>query len=152
MSPLLPKPRFPWVALTAIVGALLGLDNSASACATMGTADCCVAIRCCRQASGSAKTTPDVARTPVAHEGVPARAGGACLDAPAGCACRLQAPTAPGSSERRIDENRLDPGHNVAAKGFDLCVTPRPLAASIPPAASPPRKSPLYLRNSRLLI
>ncbi len=87
----------------------------------------------------------------MAHLLIPSPGGNVCPN-PAGCACSPQAPTAPEPNGQRIEEDRREPGRDDAAASLDLASVFRPFLGPVAPTVSPPRKSPLYLRNSRLLI
>jgi len=141
--------RFSWIALAALVGASLVAGDASATCTSMSDSGGCRA-RCCGKASKSA--TPIRAAVPATvAQHIPPQDGNVCPDVP-GCNCRPQAPTAPEPKERRAGESRLDLGRNVEAGWLDLGGVFRPFIGPVPPTISPPQKSPLYLRNSRLLI
>jgi uncharacterized membrane protein YhaH (DUF805 family) len=106
---------------------------------------------CCK-APASASPTPEAAGPAMARQHVPARTGDVCPDAP-GCECRSQAPTAPEPKPgQRTTVERSDPGRDAALGWLDFDAAPRLMTFSVPATAGPPRKLPIYLRNSRLLI
>jgi hypothetical protein len=146
----LSKLRFSWIALAAFVGASLVTGDASAACGSM-MADGGCRPACCCQASESvtpvrAAPAPATVRLPL-----PFQIGGACPNA-AGCHCRPQAPPAPEPKGQRAEESRPDPGRSPEAGWLDLGCVFRPFIGLVPPTGSPPQKSPLYLRHSRLLI
>jgi len=150
--PLAPfRPRFSWIALVAFVGAVL-TAGEASACQAMLHAGACPAVCGCCKAAEPAMSVPDdvVAATAgllVAPGSEP------CQTAPAGgCACCSEAPTAPEPKGQRAGENRPDPSRQVAVGWPGFHSISRASINPVVPTISPPNKSPLYLRISRLLI
>jgi hypothetical protein len=144
------KLRFSWIALAAVVGASLVAGDASAACGSM-TSDGGSRPACCRQASESV-TPVRAAPEPVTVPQLPPfQDSGACPDT-AGCHCRPQAPPAPEPKRQRAGESRPDPGRSTEAGRLDLGGVSRPFIGPVPPTGSPPQKSPLYLRHSRLLI
>ncbi len=143
------KLRFSLFALAAFVGASLLTGDASAGCTSMPDAGECRAVCCCE---ASESTTPIRAGVPATFgEQIPSQNGNVCPDLP-GCHCRPQAPTAPEPKQRRAGENRPDPGRDAAAEWLEIGGVFRPVISPVPPTISPPGKSPLYLRNSRLLI
>jgi hypothetical protein len=143
------KLRFSWIALAAWVGASLVTGDASAACTSMPDAGGCRPV-CCRKASKSATPIRVVVSATVGQH-FPSDDGSVCPDA-AGCHCCPPAPTAPEPKERRGRESRPDPGRNAEAGWLHIGGVFRPLIGPIPRTISQPRKFPLYLRNSRLLI
>ena len=145
------KPRHSWIALAAFVGALLTSSGVSASCTKPDAGACPPVCGCCKT-PGSDSPTPEAAGTTTVHRQVPTRTGDVCPDAP-GCECRPQAPTAPEPKPgQRTTVEKSDPGRDAALGWLDFDTTPRLMTFSVPATASPPRKLPLYLRNSRLLI
>ncbi len=149
MSIAFSKLRISAIALAAFVGASLMSGDAFASCTSMSDAAGCRAVCCCK-ASESATPTR-IATAATVGQDVPFENGNVCPDLP-GCHCRPQAPTAPEPREQRANESRLDPGRDAAAGWIEIASVSRPITSPAPPTISPPRKSPLYLRNSRLLI
>jgi hypothetical protein len=143
------KLRISAIALAAFVGASLMTADAFASCTSMPDAAGCQAVCCCK-ASESA-TPIRIASPATVGQDVPLENGNVCPDLP-GCHCRPQTPTAPQPEERRADESRPDPGRDRAAGSLEIADVSRPTISPAPPTISPPRKAPLYLRNSRLLI
>ena len=87
--------------------------------------------------------------TVVGH--VPVTGGIVCPTSP-GCCCRPESPVAPQPKSYQEGENTPDSGHDAAVPGWFHAATTRPFFDAVPTTIGSPRKSPLYLRNSRLLI
>jgi hypothetical protein len=147
----LAKLRLSWIALAAFVGASLVTDGASAACTPMPDAGACPPVCGCCKASESATPIRAAAEPLAVGEQIPSRDGNACPFVP-GCQCRPPAPTAPQPKERRAEESRPDPGRIAAAGWLDPGGVFRPYIGPVPPTSSPPQASPLYLRNSRLLI
>ena len=143
------KLRISAIALAAFVGASLMTADAFASCTSMPDAAGCRAVCCC-QPSESA-TPIRVSETATADQASPFGNGNLC-PVPPGCHCRPQTPTAPQPKERSADESRPDPGRDRAAGWLEIAGTSRPTISPAPPTIIPSRKSPLYLRNSRLLI
>jgi hypothetical protein len=145
------RPRFSWITLAAFVGAVL-TAGEASACQAMPDAGACPPACGCCQAAEPAMPVPDDA-VPATAGTLLAPGGEHCRPAPAGgCACRSEAPTAPEPTVKRSDESRPDPSRDVAVGWPGLAGISRASIDPVLPTISPPQKSPLYLRISRLLI
>ncbi len=55
-----PKPRFPWIAVAALVGASLAAGDASASCSSMPDAGACPPACCCK-ATESATPTHDAA-------------------------------------------------------------------------------------------
>jgi hypothetical protein len=146
------KLRFLWIALAVFVGTLLVTQSASAACNSMpgsgtnsSTRGCCKASKPVMPVRASAEPSTFEQRLPLPNENT-------CPNKP-GCVCCPQFPAAPEPKGQRPGENRPEPDRNVAAiGGHDTGSIARPATGPVPPLLSPPQKSPLYLRNSRLLI
>jgi hypothetical protein len=150
--PLIPvRPRFSWFALAAFVGAVL-TAGEASACSAMSDAGACpAACGCCEVAEPAMRVPGNVVSATGGTLAVPG--GEPSQMAPTGrCCCRSESPAAPEPKGQRTGEHRPDPDRELAAGWLDDGRSFRAYVGLIPPTASPPQKSPLYLRISRLLI
>ncbi len=146
------KHRHSWIALAAIVGALLTSGGASASCTIPTDAGDCPPVCGCCNATASDSPTPDAAGPTTVHQDVPPRTGNACREAP-GCECRSQAPTAPEPKPgQRTTVERSDSGRDLALGGLGFDAAPRLMTFSVPATASLPQKLPIYLRNSRLLI
>jgi hypothetical protein len=144
----------PWIALAAFVGALLiGADGATAACTSMATTRACEPACGCCEPQSPASGQDHIGGTASVHRHVPSPTTGRCEDAPTGgCSCRSGRPDAPGPKPgQRTPAERTDPAPGLTAwAAFDPAS--QRLAPHVPPGSSPPQKSPLYLRTSRLLI
>lgn len=146
------KPRHSWIALAAIVGALLASGGASVSCTMPKDAGDCPPVCGCCKAPASGSPTPEAAGPTTVHQHVAAHSGDVCPDAP-GCECRSQAPTAPEPKPgQRTTVERSDPGRDAGLGWLDFDAAPKLMTFSVPATASPPQKLPIYLRNSRLLI
>jgi hypothetical protein len=125
-------------------------------------------------ASATCKSMPDCRRCPTVESGcrkakslpplrvasgpasvdrqIPSPNGGSCPNFP-GCCCQPQCPVAPQPRGQEDEESNLGPARVVAASGWlGIVNIDRSLIGLPPPSISSSQKSPLYLRNSRLLI
>jgi hypothetical protein len=146
--------RLTWVVLAAIVGMLSaagGASASTSYPESRGPGrSCCVrrvcAKCCCPPAS-------DVSGRPLVGRSATVAPGGSRLSTPAPlCECRPGRPKLPASStDPRFSEHRQE---QVADHAVELIVESLPAISPVRIVLSSalPPKSPLYLRNSRLLI
>ncbi len=154
MTSALPRHRSPWIALAAFLVALSAADG-ANACTTMtqGRGACAAACGCC-EAPASGGSAPEAIEAVAAHRVAPPLTEEVCGDSPTdGCACRSGQPDTPEPRPRQRTANEKtdagralaigEPVHDAASRSFS-----RPNW----PTVGPPQKSPLYLRNSRLLI
>jgi hypothetical protein len=150
-----PKLHRPWIALAALVGALLvsGGSASASACSAMASrGDCAPADCCCESPSADIPAEADIA-PPSLHEDASAGTARVRHESPAGrCRCGSRAPAAPRPKAPTTREGRPDPGRGASGDRFDLTPMPRSFTCAGRPSGSPSQKSPVYLRTSRLLI
>ena len=80
----------------------------------------------------------------------PVTGGNVCPIAP-GCCCRPESPVAPQPKGHQEGENTPELGHETAGPAW-FHVVNRPFFDAVPVTIGSPRKTPLYLRNSRLLI
>jgi hypothetical protein len=151
-----PKPRLPWIALAAFLGAALASGGASASCTSMPDAGACPPICGCCKASQSDWPTDLTGRSATVDQHILYRVdANACRPSVSvgGCSCRPQAPAAPGPRGQRTGgENRPETELAIAAGWSELSGGFRPAIAPISPTASPPQKSPLYLRTSRLLI
>lgn len=153
------------IALMAIMGMLLVIDGASASAATgegrMGemrrNGCCCVTLPaggCCCEPATPATEVP---RTAVNQSAIELRAVAVApvrLSSPrSGCQCRAYDPVAPAGQEEPRPEHRR--GDSVAGDFTGILafaeILPTP---SLPTVAPPARlsRSPLYLRNARLLI
>jgi hypothetical protein len=148
----LAKLRFLWIALAAFVGTSLVTETASAACNSMPGNGTCSSTRDCCKASKPVLPVRATVEPSTVHQRSPLPKENTCPNKP-GCVCCPQFPAAPEPKGHRPGENRPEPDRNVAAiGGHDSGGIARPSAARVPPLLSPPQKSPLYLRNSRLLI
>ena len=146
-----PKLRHLWIALAALVGALLTSGGVSASCTKPDAGACPPVCGCCK-APAADNPTPEAAGPATVYPHVPAWTGDVCPNTP-GCECRSQAPTAPEPKPgQRTTVERSDPGRDLALRGLDFDAAPRSVYFSVLAAPSPPQKHPIYLRNSRLLI
>ncbi len=144
------KLRFSWIALAAFVGTSLVGGDASAACASMPDAGGCQRGCCCCETSNS--PTPIRPAAPVmGGRHITSQTGNVCQDVP-GCHCRPPVPTAPKPKEWRAEESRPDSSRSGEASWLEIGDVFRPFTGPVPPTSSPPRKSPLYLCNSRFLI
>ena len=141
--------RFSWIALAAFMGASLSGVNATAACSSIANAGKCRPA-CCGKAAPSAKRVrADVLAT--VGQRIASLDGNTCPNVPC-CHCCPQAPAAPEPKQRRAEKNGPDRGRTVEADWLDYEWVCRPIIGAVPHIIIPPSKSPLYLRNSRLLI
>jgi hypothetical protein len=143
------KLRFSWIAVAALAGASLLDVDARAACTSMPNAGKC-RPGCCGKAVPTAMPIRAAGLATVGRQ-VASLDENTCRNVP-GCNCCPQAPTAPEPKERRAEASTSDGGRTVESDWFDLDQVFRPFIGAVAPAISPPQKSPLYLRNSRLLI
>ena len=149
-----PRHRSPWIALAALLVALFA-TGGAGACTTMtqGHGACAATCGCC-EAPASGGSAPEAIEAVAAHRIAPPLAEVVCGNSPTdGCACRSGQPDTPEprpgqrTAGEKTNTGRAlavgEPVHDAASRSFS-----RPIW----PTDSPPQKSPLYLRHSRLLI
>jgi hypothetical protein len=146
----LSKMRFSWIALTAFLGASLAAGDASAACPSEPAGKLSRPARCCK-APKSADSVRVVAAPAKARPCILPQNADACPYVP-GCCCCPPAPPAPEPKGQRAEENRHDPGRITEAGWLDSGGVSRPFIGPVPPTGSPPQTSPLYLRNSRLLI
>jgi hypothetical protein len=146
----LPKLRFSMVALAAFAGASFVARDATAACESMAAAGGCESACCC-EASESVAPGPAAPGPAMVNPLLPSQSGGICSGA-ARCHCRPQAPPAPEPKGQRTEDNRPDPGRSAVVGWLDFAEVFRAFIGPVPPTVSPPESSPLYLRNSRLLI
>jgi hypothetical protein len=150
-----PKPRLPWIALAAFVGAVLASGGASASCTSMPDGGACTpACGCCKASQSDRPTNLTGKPATVDQHILDHRDANACRPIPAGgCCCRPQAPAAPGPRGQRAGgEERSETELAFAAGWSDLGGGFRPAIGPISPTARPPQKTPLYLRTSRLLI
>jgi hypothetical protein len=143
--------RTPLIALAAIFAAALAAGE-ASACSVMkqGDAACSTVCGCCSPRANEAPATS----TEVARRANTPQAPRACQSAPRGdCSCRSQEPAAPARKPARSTaQGRAELGQSSAfvplGEIFAARITPSPQVS----ANQSPPKTPLYLRNERLLF
>lgn len=146
--------RSPWIALAAFLVAL-SATGEARACTTMveGSGACATVCGCCKSpALGGSVSDTVVAEA--AQRLAPAQADEVCDSLPrGGCACRSGQPEAPEpKAGQRTTGGETDFGRALAQGESAHDVSPRSLTRPTWATESPPQRSPLYLRNSRLLI
>lgn len=146
--------RSPWIALAALLVAL-SVTGEARACTMMveGSGACSTACGCCESpTSGGSAHDADVAD--VAQGVAPAQADVVCDSLPrGGCACRSGQSEAPEpKSGRRTTGEKTDAGRALAQGEAAHDAAPRSITRPTWATESPPQRSPLYLRHSRLLI
>jgi hypothetical protein len=146
----LSKLRFSWIALAAFVGASLVTGSASATCTSMPADGACPPVCCCKGAE-SARLIRDDDAPAIARQFILSQNGNVCPDIP-GCVCCPQAPVAPEPKGQRAEESRPDPGRSSDAARLGFGTVFRPFIGPVPPTISPPQTSPLYLRNSRLLI
>ena len=154
MSSIVRHFRRPLIALAAVVAAL-SAAGEASACSTMKRADsaCAAATSCGCCTTGAAESTASrsVGLSPAAVPAAPST----CEATPGGgCGCRSQDPAAPAPRPPQGPSgHRTEPGHGPAFAHLacDLSAPFQGASAIVPAHPSPPR-TPLYLRNERLLF
>ncbi|AGA27776.1 hypothetical protein [Singulisphaera acidiphila] len=142
------------IVLATIFGASLAAGD-ASACSTMARGDraCDTVCGCCTpKTNGALGTETDVesARSTAMAPAVPA----GCETSPGGaCSCRSQEPVAPTPKPSQTTaEGRTELSSGLACVYFgDDSTTRIKLALQVPATQNPP-KTPLYLRNERLLF
>jgi hypothetical protein len=142
------KLRVSSIALAALVGASLLTVDASAARTSMPSARGCRSA-CCKASQSAMPNRAAVTAT--VGQNIPSPDRNACRDIP-GCNCRPQSPTAPEPKERRDEESGPDPGRTIQPERLDIDSVFRPFIGPVPPTINPPLKSPLYLRNSRLLI
>jgi hypothetical protein len=149
-----PHHRSLWIALAAFLVAL-SATGEASACTTMveGSGACAVVCGCC-ETPASGGSAHDAVVAGAAHRAVPIHADEVCDSTPTGgCACRSGQPEAPEpKTGRRTTGEETDSGHALVQGESAHDVAPRSLTRPAWATESPPQRSPLYLRHSRLLI
>lgn len=143
-----------WIALAAFLVALSATGET-RACTTMveGSGACAVVCGCC-DSPASGGSAPDAVVAGAAHRVVPAHAGEICDSTPtSGCACRSGQSEAPEpKTGRRTTGEETGAGHTLAQGESAHDAAPRSLTRPTWATESPPQRSPLYLRHSRLLI
>ena len=150
MSSIRSKPRFSWIALTALVGTSLITGTASASCTSMPAAGACAQVCCCERPESSPPISE--ASTPTTgRRSVSSRDGDVCPKVP-GCVCRPQAPVAPEPKGQRAEQSRPDPSRAANAARLELGNVFRPFDDLVPATIGPPPESPLYLLNSRLLI
>jgi hypothetical protein len=151
MATTLRQTRTPLIALAAIFAASLAAGE-ASACSAMkqGRGACVTVCGCC---SPRANEAPAIG-TGVARRATTPRVPALCRTAPGGdCSCRTQEPVAPARKPARSTaQDRPEPGQGSDFVPLGEAYAARsPLTPQVPATQSPP-KTPLYLRNERLLF
>ncbi len=149
-----PRHRSPWIALAALLVAL-SASGGAGVCTTMtqGHGACAATCGCC-EAPASGGSAPDATEAVAAHRVAPPLGEEVRGNSPAdGCACRPGLPDAPEPRPgQRTTGEETHAGRDSAVGESAHDAAPRSLSHPNWPMASPPQKSPLYLRHSRLLI
>ncbi|SIO57925.1 hypothetical protein SAMN05444166_5525 [Singulisphaera sp. GP187] len=157
MSTTLRHLRHSLIVLATIVGASLAASET-SACTTMARGDraCVTVCGCCTTktndvpANGVNVAVELVSPTVV----IPQVPAGCATSSPGGaCSCRSQEPVAPTPKPSRTTaegRTELSPGSACVPFGDDSA-TRIQLALQVPAVQNPP-KTPLYLRNERLLF
>lgn len=148
-----PDTRRLWLPLAAFAGALLWGSGSATACSTLKARACATACGCCDpEPSGAGGDIAAAAELPLRIIAPPAAQ--ASDGAPAGgCSCRAEPQDAPEPRARtRADDERAGSPLDLAAPPIAVAPAPMLPARSLPPGTGTPQGTPLYLRNSRLLI
>ncbi|WP_165252376.1 hypothetical protein [Paludisphaera soli] len=138
--------------------AALATSTGARACspAKMAVGICAAACGCCEKPAAHVEPYSDHAGAVLAPgRAQAADAGGSCSPN-RGCACRAdrsEAPEPDGSNRRTTGPKKTDLSRVSTQAAADLQdPSPRPSCRPTTPVESPPPRSPLYLRHSRLLI
>ena len=140
-----------WVAFAAIAVSLPATAGASTEprCEAMPAG--CTTCACCKE---PAPASPQTATAPVLSVARTTR--DMALARPASsatpCVCRAEAPTAPAPKPGdRVEERRVETSRGVVAEPSAYPGPGAPVAIAFMPDVGPPR-SPLYLRNARLLI
>jgi hypothetical protein len=148
----LPKPRFLCIALAAIVVPSLLPGSASAGCTSMPDRGACQSACLARRPPQGVTPVRATVEPSALHRNIPFPNENTCPNR-CGCVCCPQCPAAPQPKGHRIGENRPEPNRKVAAIGAaDPASVARPSVGLVPVLRSPPQKSPLYLRNARLLI
>ncbi len=143
------------IALVAVLGSLF-TSGGASACETMkGDGGCATVKPCgCCKSPASPTTDHEVADPATASRPGPLRGVPTCETTPSGgCVCGTERPTAPEPRPgSKSSDNRSAPARDLGHSLSDLLPSLAPMARSSAPTVSPPQRTALYLRTSRLLI
>ena len=143
------------IALVAVLGGLF-TAGGASACETMKGDGGCATLKPCGCCKPLASDQPDheVAHSSTSSHTGPLRGTPACGTSPTGgCVCGTERPAAPEPRPGpKSSYNRSSPVRDLGFSPSDLLPSLAPMARSSAPTVSPPQRTPLYLRTSRLLI
>jgi hypothetical protein len=139
------------IALAAIVAASLAVGE-ASACSMMkqGDGTCPTVCGCCSPQTNEAPATG----SGVARRATTPLAPASCRTAPGrDCSCRSQGPAAPARKPARSTaQNRPELGQGSDFVPLGEAFAARSILTPQVPATQSPPKTPLYLRNERLLF
>lgn len=142
--------RRPLIALVAIFAASFAASDAA-ACSTMkqGQGACQTICGCCTSVGDEAPAT----RVEVANPILPQSPGVGCPAPAENCSCRSQEPAAPSPKPARSTvESRSELSETSAFMQLGEAFTARHAHCPLVPANQSPPKTPLYLRNARLLF
>lgn len=154
MNSIRPMLKLSLVALMAAMGGLF-TAGGASACEMATKTDCAIATTCgCCEAPARAEPEPPGLSTNESRT-APLRSFTTCESRPSGiCVCDAGRPTAPDPRTGREGSDTRDATARDTGLVPSRLLPPSPasMARSALPTAGPPRRTPLYLRTSRLLI
>ncbi|MDR3619531.1 MAG: hypothetical protein P4L85_09290 [Paludisphaera borealis] len=140
----------PLIALAAILATSLASEASACSMMTSSPMACTVVCGCCSPGTSEASTS----RSEAARIATLPQTPMTCQSTPgAACSCRSQVPATPTPKPAQSTaegRSELSPASVLACLG-DEAAARNLLAPRGTPAQSPP-KTPLYLRNARLLF